>query len=98
MHKTIVNTVSDAKSPCRKKRHSNDRPELYFGGLWGHFGVTLGTKWNPRDVFLEVRILMGKRSLQQLATVPRRGGVPLKQLEAGGWRPEVGGWRLPAEG
>jgi len=55
---TIVNTISDAMSPSCDKRSKHEGPELHFEWLWHHFGFTLGTKWDPRGVCLEVEFLM----------------------------------------
>ena len=56
----IVNTISDAMSPCADKSSKHDGPELHFEWLWHHFGITLATKWHPEAVFWEVVFLRGK--------------------------------------
>ncbi len=68
-------------SPCCGKSTENEGPGLHFGGLWDHFGVTLGTKWAPEAFFLEVKHLMEKRERDEFWA----GGGPLKanhKLEA----------------
>ena len=84
-------------SPCSHKSSENDGQRSILEVIWGHFGHQVGTKFDFRCVFFEVRILVEKRCWTQSPRAhesPRkRGGGPLKNsqrleaesLEAGGW-------------
>ena len=85
--KTIVNTVSDAMSPCSNKSLENDGLEVHFESdlesLWGQ----VGAKFDLRYVFFEVRILVQKRCLQQspreserIKEIQERGVGSLREL------------------
>ncbi len=78
----IANTVSDAMSPRCGKSTENEGPGLHFGGLWGHFGVTLGTKWAPEAFFLEVNKNDSKKVFATVLGMGGPGGVPLKQTKS----------------
>ena len=76
-------------SPCSNQSSENDGLEVHFGGdlesLWGQ----VGAKFDLRYVFLEVRISVRKRCLQQSPGAPEAlrsgGGGSLKELlETGG--------------
>ena len=95
--KTIVNTVSDAMSPCSHKSSENDGQRSILEVIWGHFGRQIGTKFDCRCFFFEVRILVEKRCLTQSPGAHRspgtgRGGSLKELSETGGWEPR--GWRL----
>ena len=78
----IANTVSDAMSPCCGKSTENEGPGLHFGGLWGHFGVTLGTKWAPEVFLFRGQKIDSKNVFATVLGMGGPGGVPLKQTKS----------------
>ena len=79
--KNIVNTVSDAMSPCSNQSSENDGLEVHFGGDLGSLWGQVGAKFHLRYVLFEVRILVRNRCLQQS---PRAPGAPGSSQEHGG--------------
>ena len=84
-------------SPCSHKSSENDGQRSILEVIWGHFGRQIGTKFDCRCFFFEVRIFVEKRCLTQSPRAHKSpekgGGGPLKNsqrleaesLEAGGW-------------
>ena len=69
---------SDAKSFFCKKSHQHGRPELHFGGLWGHFGTLWAPNGAPEAIVREVEILMRKRQRKESEQkFPAGGGDPI---------------------
>ena len=66
-------------SPCSHKSSENAARSSILEVIWGHFGHQVGTKFDFRCVFFEVRILVKTNG-----TIPKRPKSP-KSPGQGGW-------------
>ena len=72
-------------APCSHKSSKNTARKSILEVIWGHLGCQVGTKFDFRCVFFEVRILVKKQGLGRPPGAPQifqgpqvQGGGPLK--------------------
>ena len=76
-------------APCSHKSSKNTARRFILEVIWGHLGCQVGTKFDFRCVFFEVRILVKKNVWANPQEPPgadgSRGGGSLRELlETGG--------------